>query len=122
MLANGGTTEGLFRGAFMNSGSPIPIGDISHGQGLYDELVAQTGCKGATDTLECLRGVPYDILKRAQDATPSIDSYQVTILPLLQCSCLTTHLIGIEYCLDAQSRRDILVGQLPGSSCPRQGC
>ncbi len=32
MLINGGDTEGLFRGAFMQSGSPIPVGDIEHGQ------------------------------------------------------------------------------------------
>jgi hypothetical protein len=32
MLTNGGNTGGLFRGAFMQSGAPIPIGDISDGQ------------------------------------------------------------------------------------------
>ena len=30
MLANGGNTEGLFRAAFMQSGSPLPVGDITH--------------------------------------------------------------------------------------------
>ena len=30
MLANGGNTEGLFRAAFMMSGSPTSIGDITH--------------------------------------------------------------------------------------------
>ena len=29
MVTNGGNTEGLFRAAFMQSGSPIPIGDIT---------------------------------------------------------------------------------------------
>ncbi|ESK84804.1 carotenoid ester lipase precursor [Moniliophthora roreri MCA 2997] len=32
MLANGGDTEGLFRAGFMQSGSPIPVGDITNGQ------------------------------------------------------------------------------------------
>lgn len=32
MLANGGNTGGLFRGGFMESGSPIPVGDITNGQ------------------------------------------------------------------------------------------
>jgi acetylcholinesterase len=32
MLANGGDTEGLFQAAFMQSGSPIPAGDITKGQ------------------------------------------------------------------------------------------
>ena len=30
MLTNGGNTEGLFRAAFMQSGSPPPVGDITH--------------------------------------------------------------------------------------------
>ncbi|KAH9907098.1 carotenoid ester lipase precursor [Epithele typhae] len=50
MITNGGDTEGLFRGAFMQSGSPIPVGDIEHGQGDYDAI--------------------------AVDASPSIFSYQ----------------------------------------------
>lgn len=32
MLHNGGNTDGLFRAAFMQSGSPIPVGDITNGQ------------------------------------------------------------------------------------------
>ena len=31
MLVNGGNTQGLFRGAFMESGAPLPIGDITDG-------------------------------------------------------------------------------------------
>ncbi|KAF4576963.1 hypothetical protein EYR36_004947 [Pleurotus pulmonarius] len=38
MVANNGNHEGLFRGAFMQSGSPIPVGDISHGQTYYDAI------------------------------------------------------------------------------------
>ena len=37
MITNGGDTEGLFRGAFMQSGSPIPVGDITHG-GFFPSL------------------------------------------------------------------------------------
>ena len=77
MLTNGGNTEGLFRGAFMESGSPIPTGDISHGQSYYDAIVAQTGCSGASDTLQCLRGVPYDQLKDAMNASPGLFAPQV---------------------------------------------
>lgn len=32
MLAFGGSTGGLFRGAFMQSGAPVPIGDLTGGQ------------------------------------------------------------------------------------------
>lgn len=77
MLANGGNNEGLFRGAFMESGSPTPIGDISHGQPYYDALVADTGCQSSSDTLECLRQLPYDTLMNAINESPSILSYQV---------------------------------------------
>ncbi|EGN97860.1 hypothetical protein SERLA73DRAFT_109097 [Serpula lacrymans var. lacrymans S7.3] len=80
MLTNGGDTEGLFRAAYMQSGSPIPVGDITKGQTYYDFLVDQTGCSGALDTLQCLREVPYDILKSAVDRTPNIFSYQSLVL------------------------------------------
>ena len=81
MVTNGGNTEGLFRGAFMQSGSPIPIGDITNGQGYYDFLVAQTGCSGSSDTLQCLREVPYDTLMGAIIQTPNFMSYQVSAKP-----------------------------------------
>ncbi|RPD56081.1 carotenoid ester lipase precursor [Lentinus tigrinus ALCF2SS1-7] len=84
MLTNGGDTEGLFRGAFMQSGSPIPVGDITSGQGDYDKLVVETGCSGAADTLQCLRGVPFATLKAAVDKSPGIfapQSLRLTWLP-----------------------------------------
>ena len=61
----------------MQSGSPIPTGDISHGQKYYDALVSQTGCSGASDTLECLRQLPFNTLKAAVDASPGLFAYQV---------------------------------------------
>ena len=78
MITNGGNTEGLFRGAFMQSGSPIPVGDISHGQPYYDFIVSQTGCSGASDTLQCLRQLSYRTLKAAVDATPGIFAPQAS--------------------------------------------
>ena len=81
MITNGGNTEGLFRAAFMESGSPIPVGDITHGQGDYDLLVNQTGCTGASDTLQCLREAPYNSLMDAINQTPnSVFAYQVSRL------------------------------------------
>ncbi|KXN87213.1 Lipase 1 [Leucoagaricus sp. SymC.cos] len=76
MLANNGNTEGLFRAAFMQSGSPLPVGDITNGQELYDTIVAETGCSGSADTLDCLRNLPYDTLKAAIDKSPGIFDYQ----------------------------------------------
>ncbi|KAA1472206.1 alpha/beta-hydrolase [Dentipellis sp. KUC8613] len=76
MVTNGGNTEGLFRGAVMESGSPIPVGDISHGQKYYDALVQQTDCVSNIDTLECLRHVPYEKLKPLVDQSVSANSFQ----------------------------------------------
>jgi acetylcholinesterase len=80
MITNGGNTEGLFRAAFMQSGSPQQTSDITAGQPYYDFLVESTGCSGSSDTLECLRDAPYDILKAAVNNTPSIFSYQSVAL------------------------------------------
>ena len=77
MVANGGDTEGLFRGAFMQSGVVIPSGDISLGQQDYDNLVHAAGCGGAEDTLECLRQVSFPALKEAMNMSPGLFSYRV---------------------------------------------
>lgn len=81
MLTNGGNTEGLFHGAFMQSGAPIPVGDLTLGQKHYDTLVADAGCSNAADSLECLRGIPLSTLRAAVDNSPSIFSYQVNYGP-----------------------------------------
>ncbi|KAF9453334.1 alpha/beta-hydrolase [Macrolepiota fuliginosa MF-IS2] len=83
MIANGGNTEGLFRAGVMQSGAPIPVGDIENGQVYYDSIVADTGCSGSADTLQCLRTVPYGTLKAAIDKTPSISAYQALRLAWL---------------------------------------
>ncbi|TCD68537.1 hypothetical protein EIP91_010462 [Steccherinum ochraceum] len=83
ILTNGGDTEGLFHGAFMQSGSPIPSGDITRGQKHYDNLVSHVGCAQSNDTLQCLRDAPYDKLKAAVDASPGIMSYQSLALAWL---------------------------------------
>lgn len=77
MVMNGGNTEGLFRGAFMQSGAVTPNGDISLGQQGYDDLVRAAGCAGAEDTLDCLRQVPFPALKEAMNGLPSFFSYRV---------------------------------------------
>ncbi|KAJ6537898.1 carotenoid ester lipase [Mycena capillaripes] len=80
MLANDGDNEGLFRSAFMRSGAPIPVGSVENGQKYYDAIVQAVGCSFAADTLQCLRTVPYEALKAAQDASPGIFSYQSLVL------------------------------------------
>ncbi|KAF5380644.1 hypothetical protein D9757_007005 [Collybiopsis confluens] len=76
MVTNDGNTESLFRAGFMQSGSPIPVGDVADGQKYYDQIVAATGCSDSSDTLNCLRGVDFDIMQSAVDDTPGIFAYQ----------------------------------------------
>ena len=77
LVANGGNTEGLFRGAIMESGFPSHHSDITAGQSDYDALVEQAGCQGSADTLECLRQAPLDKLQVAINNSPSFFGSQV---------------------------------------------
>ena len=112
MLANDGDTEGLFCAAFMQSGSPVPVGPLENGQictcswactvimhadpaAVYDQIVQQVGCAGSADTLECLRTVPFDSLKAAQDATPFIFSFEVGNSPV-HMFCSTSYLLIMQ--------------------------
>jgi hypothetical protein len=61
----------------MQSGGPIPVGDIEHGQKHYDLLVKNAACDGSPDTLECLRNIPYDRFKYAMDLSQNFFAYQV---------------------------------------------
>ena len=80
LLVNGGDPEGLFRGAIMQSGSPLSVGDITNGQASYDLIVNETGCTGSANTLDCLRGVPADTLSRAMNRVPGLISAAVCSL------------------------------------------
>ncbi|KAL2146352.1 hypothetical protein VTI28DRAFT_4377 [Corynascus sepedonium] len=75
----------LFRGAIMNSGSIIPADpvDCPKGQEIYDAVVAKAGCAGASDTLACLRQLPYDEFIEAANSVPAILSYNSVALSYL---------------------------------------
>ena len=105
MITNGGNNEGLFRGAVMQSGGPIPVGNIEHGQEYYDSMVERTGCGDHKDTLECLRKVPYTTFKKAMDESPNMFAYQVGayIVPLWRVWRLH-HFTGTDTGLVAPSR------------------
>ena len=95
MLYDGGNTGGLFRGAFMQSGFPLSVGDLDQGQVYYDFVVQQVGCSTAADTLDCLRTVSYDVLSAAFSATPDFYSYQVrSTLPSWQPTIADTLLVS----------------------------
>lgn len=116
MVANGGNAEGLFHGAFMQvshgrhstrkvvndatldsqSGSPIPVGDITDAthQDVYDSIVEGAGCANTTDTLQCLREVPFDVFNNLSENTYSIFSYHVSFLRIPDN---VVQAVGIEY-------------------------
>jgi acetylcholinesterase len=87
MVANNGNNEGLFRGAFMESGAPVSVGDLAGGQPEYDAIVESTGCSSASDTLQCLREVPYSTLKAAVDKSPALLGATVSLSKYLWLSC-----------------------------------
>lgn len=75
LVVNNGNPEGLFRGAVMESGSPISLNDITTQQPVFDQLVADTGCTGSANPIACLRAVPFDKLSTAIDLSLNIFSF-----------------------------------------------
>ncbi|ORY76325.1 cholinesterase [Protomyces lactucae-debilis] len=75
----------LFRGAIMDSGSVIPADPIdgSKAQDIYNRVVNAAGCADASDTLQCLREVPYDAFLHAASSVPSIFDYSSVALSFL---------------------------------------
>ncbi|KNG45443.1 lipase 3 precursor [Stemphylium lycopersici] len=67
----------LFRAGIMNSGSVVPADpvDCPKGQAIYDRVVEVAGCAGSSDTLACLRTVPYTKFLNAANTVPGILSY-----------------------------------------------
>ncbi|EDR10695.1 uncharacterized protein LACBIDRAFT_315360 [Laccaria bicolor S238N-H82] len=76
IVTNNGDTQGLFRGAFMESGSPAALNDITVNQRYFDQLVVDAGCQGSADPIACLRTVPFDKLGDAINQSPNLFSYQ----------------------------------------------
>ncbi|RAK72680.1 carotenoid ester lipase-like protein precursor [Aspergillus fijiensis CBS 313.89] len=67
-LAFGGRDDGLFSGGIAESGGPLtPSALISLDQQdvFYEKVLNQTNCTGASDTIDCLRAIPAEILKLA---------------------------------------------------------
>ncbi|KAF4550949.1 Carboxylesterase-like protein 10 [Elsinoe fawcettii] len=62
----------LFRAAIQNSGGPSASSavDSPASQASYDAIVLDAGCANATNTLACLRSVPYDVYARAVNPPP----------------------------------------------------
>ncbi|KAF9001315.1 Alpha/Beta hydrolase protein [Cyathus striatus] len=70
LVLNDGNTNGLFRGAFMESGFPMPLPDIVSQQQFYDQFVNSAGCSGSGDTLSCLRSASTDQINSSVTNAP----------------------------------------------------
>ncbi|KEY64161.1 hypothetical protein S7711_03454 [Stachybotrys chartarum IBT 7711] len=80
LIAYDGQHKDLFRGAILQSGSPVArFTHASDWQPYFDALVDRTGCSGAEDRLDCLRGLPWRTLSDIFNRTTPVD----VISPLL---------------------------------------
>jgi acetylcholinesterase len=61
--------------SMQESGSPIPLNDITANQRYFDQLVVDAGCQGSADPIACLRTLPFDKLGDAINQSPSLLSY-----------------------------------------------
>lgn len=98
MVTNKGDQGGLFRGAVMQSGAPLPVGPIENGQQYYDYMVEQCGCSKAKDTLDCLRKTPYATFKRAMDMSPNFFAYQARVY-----CCTVSVIMKLHGCLGTRT-------------------
>ncbi|KAF7364176.1 Carboxylic ester hydrolase [Mycena sanguinolenta] len=76
LLSNKQNSGSLFRGAFMMSGSSWPAPTVADGQPYYDQLVVANNCTAATDTLDCLKRVPFDKFAATFNKTADFFSYR----------------------------------------------
>jgi carboxylesterase type B len=63
LIAYQGKSQHLFRGAILESGSPIAkFSNATRWQPYFDALVDKTGCNGSSSPLICLRELPWQTL------------------------------------------------------------
>ncbi|KAJ2980543.1 hypothetical protein NQ176_g2577 [Zarea fungicola] len=72
----------LFRGLIMDSGSIISAErvDSAKAQRVYDSVVQHAGCDRESDTLQCLRQLPYENFYKAVTSQPGFLSYSSAAL------------------------------------------
>ncbi|KZV76204.1 carotenoid ester lipase precursor [Peniophora sp. CONT] len=78
MVANNGDNEGLFRGAFMQSGGPIDTGVLEDGQALFDDFATAVGCGSALRSaviFDCFRNASIADIRSAIQASQNVFDY-----------------------------------------------
>src|SRR5258708_7254795 len=54
------------------SGAPVPVGNMTHGQDVYNFIVSKSICVAEpADSLNCLRRLPYGVLRNIVDHLPA---------------------------------------------------
>ncbi|KAG9096539.1 hypothetical protein FS749_008266 [Ceratobasidium sp. UAMH 11750] len=68
-LYNGGNIGNVFRGMILESGSPssvnVPPANDKVLEAAYSFVVNATGCTGSSNTFECVRSAPIEVLRQA---------------------------------------------------------
>jgi carboxylesterase type B len=77
---NGNNTykgKSLFKAAIMQSGSLLSAESVDSGypQLIFKSVARAAGCDNSDDKLKCLRSVPYEKMKSANNAVPGAASY-----------------------------------------------
>jgi acetylcholinesterase len=64
IVAYDGENDGLFRAAILESGGPsgAPLNGTDWYQHMYNNLTSSVGCTDASNTLQCLRDVPFETI------------------------------------------------------------
>ncbi|KAI1862704.1 uncharacterized protein JN550_010041 [Neoarthrinium moseri] len=90
LVAHEGKHDGLFRGAILESGSPVAkFVNASTWQPYFDALVAKAGCASATDRLSCLRGLDWHVLNNIFNGTTPLGVVSPTLSAVLDGDFIT---------------------------------
>ncbi|KZV69978.1 carotenoid ester lipase precursor [Peniophora sp. CONT] len=84
MFTNGGNNEGLFRGAFLQSGGPFDTGALEDGQASFNKFATDAGCVdslGSAAVFDCLRNASIADIRAAIQASQNIFDYASLALP-----------------------------------------
>ena len=137
MVTNNGNTEGLFRGGVMvsssgsccslyllttlkptkESGSVFPTQDLSAGQPYYDSIVNQTGCARSSDTLACLRTVPFQDLFDAVNQLLHLEDLEVFYYYVRPPLSLNSEKLTLPRCIATKSPLQISYSPPSTFSC-----
>ncbi|KAK7408725.1 hypothetical protein QQX98_009082 [Neonectria punicea] len=90
LVAYDGRSDGLFRSAILQSGSPVAkFTDASGWQPYFDSLVKKTGCADATDRLNCLRELPWETLNDIFSGATPLDVTARTLSAVIDGDFMT---------------------------------